>query len=265
MTADSPGAEIGMALGRQMTVEYYECNPRILADPGRMEAIFLEAAERSGATVICSRFHAFEPQGVSGMVIISESHFAVHAWPEFDYAAVDIFTCGDSIDFDVAVDALRSGLESQQAIVSSVMNRGIVNPQGVERLVTVCEDRTSRYALSWRSRFERTRARGISAVVDLYDCTVFGEEDARRITEKLAQCLEAEPVGDMLFRTCREGMISLRRDFCCGLLSGHLDPASGTVYLDVFSCKFFEPRTVAELALAGFGGHHYRMQVAIRQ
>ena len=50
------------------------------------------AAQKSGATIINSSFHTFEPQGVSGVVIIAESHFTIHAWPEHDYAAVDIFT-----------------------------------------------------------------------------------------------------------------------------------------------------------------------------
>ena len=70
-----------VALGRQMTVEFYECSARILADVCRMEEIFLEAARVSGAHVVNSNFHSFAPLGVSGVLVISESHFAVHAWP----------------------------------------------------------------------------------------------------------------------------------------------------------------------------------------
>ena len=88
----------GCALGRQMTVEFYDCDAGILTDSGRMEEIFVSSAKRSGATVISSHFHSFVPQGVSGVVVISESHFAVHAWPEHEYAAVDLFTCGEGVD-----------------------------------------------------------------------------------------------------------------------------------------------------------------------
>jgi S-adenosylmethionine decarboxylase len=120
-----------------------------------MEEIFLTAANRSGATVIASYFHDFEPQGVSGVVIISESHFAVHAWPEHDYAAVDLFTCGTGVDFDVAVKALAEGMKSGQWIISSLADRGILHESGsVERLVPVVENGNNcGLQLSWKERF----------------------------------------------------------------------------------------------------------------
>jgi S-adenosylmethionine decarboxylase proenzyme len=99
----------GCALGRQMTVEFYDCDAGILTDAGRMEQIFVSAAKRSGATVISSHFHSFMPQGVSGVVVISESHFAVHAWPEHEYAAVDLFTCGENVDFNCAAESIVNG------------------------------------------------------------------------------------------------------------------------------------------------------------
>ena len=123
----SSGGDAGaVALGRQLTIEYYGCDPRILADAARMEKIFLAAAKKSHATVIESCFHAFEPQGVSGVVIISESHFAVHAWPEHDYAAVDIFTCGDTIDFQTAETTLRRGLDSKRHVIVGDFDRGLI-------------------------------------------------------------------------------------------------------------------------------------------
>ena len=76
--------------------------------------------------MIGATFHAFQPQGVSGVVVISESHFAVHAWPEHDYAAVDIFTCGDTIDFQTAETALRRGLASKRHVVVGEFDRGLI-------------------------------------------------------------------------------------------------------------------------------------------
>ena len=69
--------EGGFALGRHMTVEFYDCDPKALADAELVKTVFLRAAEKSGATVIDANFHEFEPQGVSGVVVISESHFAI--------------------------------------------------------------------------------------------------------------------------------------------------------------------------------------------
>ena len=174
--------EGGFALGRHMTVEFYDCDPKALADAELVKTVFLRAAEKSGATVIDANFHEFEPQGVSGVVVISESHFAVHAWPEHDYAAVDLFTCGDKVDFEVAIDVIAKGIKSAQWIVSSVMNRGIVGNNGVERLVPVIEGRNCRFSLSWEERFLSSRAHALSASIDIYECRApwIGSSEALR-------------------------------------------------------------------------------------
>ncbi|GAB6143164.1 adenosylmethionine decarboxylase [Desulfocicer niacini] len=115
----------GITLGRQLTIDYYDCRREALNDCAALEAAFVSAAKTSGATVISASFHAFEPQGISGVVIIAESHFTVHAWPEHDYAAVDIFSCGKHIDFKKAMDALAVFLGSDHVVVSSDINRGV--------------------------------------------------------------------------------------------------------------------------------------------
>ena len=70
----------------------------------------MDAARACGATIVQTVFHSFNPQGVSGVVVIAESHLAIHTWPEYGHAAVDVFTCGDSIDPWIAVDRLKEGL-----------------------------------------------------------------------------------------------------------------------------------------------------------
>jgi spermidine synthase len=86
------------ALGRHVLVEYFDCSPEILNDVTVIEKNMVNAAVEAGATVINSTFHHFSPFGVSGVVVIQESHLAVHTWPEYGYAAVDLFTCGDTVD-----------------------------------------------------------------------------------------------------------------------------------------------------------------------
>ena len=86
------------ALGRHILVEFYNCSPELMNDVVHIEKSMVEAAETAGATVINSTFHHFSPYGVSGVVVIQESHLAIHTWPEFGYAAVDLFTCGDSVN-----------------------------------------------------------------------------------------------------------------------------------------------------------------------
>ncbi len=86
------------ALGRHILVEADGCDSQLLNDPTQVEDIMVTAALKAGAEVREVTFHRFSPQGVSGVVVISESHLAIHTWPEYGYAAVDVFTCGDRVD-----------------------------------------------------------------------------------------------------------------------------------------------------------------------
>lgn len=82
-------------IGMHVVLDLYECDPQILDDMEKVEEVLTKAAEVANATVIDKRFHKFSPQGVSGVVVVSESHIAIHTWPEHGYAAVDVYTCGD--------------------------------------------------------------------------------------------------------------------------------------------------------------------------
>ncbi|MCB0477902.1 MAG: polyamine aminopropyltransferase [Crocinitomicaceae bacterium] len=95
------------ALGNHILVEFSGCEPEIMNGVSTIENAMVEAAESAGATVINSTFHHFSPYGVSGVVVIQESHLAIHTWPEYGYAAVDLFTCGDQVDPWVSFDFLK--------------------------------------------------------------------------------------------------------------------------------------------------------------
>lgn len=107
-------------LGWHHLVELYGCEVAALDDLPRVEAALIAAAKAAGATVLDVRFHKFAPQGVSGVVLIAESHLSVHTWPEHAYAAVDLFTCGVTLDAEPAVVLLQAALGattvSRQAI-----------------------------------------------------------------------------------------------------------------------------------------------------
>lgn len=96
-----------VALGRHVHLELYGCPPNLLNRPIDAERALLAAAAAMGATVIGSHFHAFSPYGVSGVVIIAESHLTVHTWPEYGYAAVDVFSCGP-LDLEAGLARMRT-------------------------------------------------------------------------------------------------------------------------------------------------------------
>ncbi len=113
-------------LGRHLLIEYYNCNEEILKDHNLVEKHMNEAAKISGATIVNSVFHHFNPYGVSGAVIIQESHLSIHTWPEYGYAAVDVFTCGDNVNPWDAFEYLEKAFESQKS-ESSEEPRGLTD------------------------------------------------------------------------------------------------------------------------------------------
>lgn len=112
------------ALGRQILIELYQCDPAVLNSEWRLREILVEATRRSGATIVSDTFHTFSPHGVSGVVVIAESHVSIHTWPEYGYAAVDVFTCGEHIDPWVIAEYLHEQLRAQSSS-SMELKRGL--------------------------------------------------------------------------------------------------------------------------------------------
>ena len=83
------------AVGKHCILELYECDPSKLDDEAFLRDTITTAAKRAGATLLNLITHRFEPQGVTGLALLAESHISIHTWPESGYAAVDVFTCGD--------------------------------------------------------------------------------------------------------------------------------------------------------------------------
>ncbi|QGH35273.1 S-adenosylmethionine decarboxylase proenzyme [Gracilibacillus salitolerans] len=100
-------------MGRHVIAELWECNIDMLNDMDRLEKTFVNAALKAGAEVREVAFHKFAPFGVSGVVIISESHLTIHSFPEHGYASIDVYTCGDIIDPNVAVAYIEEQLEAK--------------------------------------------------------------------------------------------------------------------------------------------------------
>ena len=110
-----------MTLGYHVIAEYERCDKEKIDDEVYVEKHMKKAAELAGATIVKTVFHKFAPQGVSGVVVIQESHFAIHTWPEHDYAAIDMFTCTDKMDFTKALEYLKEAFECE--ILSHKMHK----------------------------------------------------------------------------------------------------------------------------------------------
>src|SRR3954467_3475623 len=99
-------------IGRHVISELWGCDLSKLNDVNQIEQIFVDAALKSGAEVREVAFHKFAPQGVSGVVIISESHLTIHSFPEHGYASIDVYTCGH-LDPTIAADYIADALSAQ--------------------------------------------------------------------------------------------------------------------------------------------------------
>ena len=114
------------ALGKHLLLELKDCNKEVLNDVGFLKGALITAAGEAGAIVLGESFHQFNPQGVSGVVIIAESHLCIHTWPEYGYAAVDIFTCGNSVQPEKAAEILVGKLGSKSHSMMEIQ-RGILD------------------------------------------------------------------------------------------------------------------------------------------
>ncbi|MBM7706706.1 adenosylmethionine decarboxylase [Chryseomicrobium aureum] len=99
-------------MGRHIIAELWECDFDKLNDMNFIEQTFVDAALKSGAEVREVAFHKFAPQGVSGVVIISESHLTIHSFPEHGYASIDVYTCGD-LDPTIAANYIAEALNAK--------------------------------------------------------------------------------------------------------------------------------------------------------
>lgn len=118
--------------GRHLLIEFRGCTAPLLNDPDGLQALMERAAVAARATIVNSVFHTFSPQGVTGVVVVEESHFSVHTWPEHGYVAVDVYTCGECVP-QRARDVLSEGLGAAST-EWMLIERGIGAPHGDMRI-----------------------------------------------------------------------------------------------------------------------------------
>ena len=114
-----------MILGHHTLIELHGCDVAKLSDVARVRSLMLEAVKQSGGTYVTDVFHHFTPHGVSGVIVIAESHVTIHTWPEHGYAAADVFTCGESFRHEVFVHMMREDLAATD-VKTQTVHRGDV-------------------------------------------------------------------------------------------------------------------------------------------
>ena len=104
-----------VSLGRHLLIEYYGCDLDVINSKDKIREALLEAARRANATIITDVFHTFNPHGISGVVVIAESHVAIHTWPEHRCASVDIFSCSNKMNPEVIEGFLKDVFRARKS------------------------------------------------------------------------------------------------------------------------------------------------------
>ncbi len=106
--------------GKHLLVELYGCNNKKLDDESYLRCLINNSAKLANATILNLISNKFEPQGVTAIALLAESHLSIHTWPEAQYAALDIFTCGKNMKPDLACNFLIDSLEAKEHILKTI-------------------------------------------------------------------------------------------------------------------------------------------------
>ena len=104
-----------MSNGRHLILDLYECDQEILDDYEELERLLQVALNMAGANILRVFGEKFQPQGVTLLALLAESHASIHSWPELGYAAIDLYTCGDTTNTCKAAEFLKTKLKAKQS------------------------------------------------------------------------------------------------------------------------------------------------------
>lgn len=254
-------------LGHQLLAEFWGCEG--LDDVELAKSGLRRAIEASGATLIQLSAHAFHPYGVSAIAVISESHVAIHTWPEYSYAAADVFTCGHTNSeaiIQTLVDTYHPARVEQHSL-----DRGILGPE-VEQALAL---RPFPRVMSTDAVVEPEREPfGWEVAVDLQDCdaeAISDDATIRRFLEGLCDdVLDMKRVGAPLIarfgtadpKTAGYSAVQLIET---SSVVAHFSEERRSAYIDVFSCRPYDAERVEDFAYRAFGANRMRTRIWVRE
>jgi S-adenosylmethionine decarboxylase len=174
--------------------------------------------------------------------------------------------------WEAAIQSMKDSFESKNVVISSDQNRGIISKPVEQKKIGDIIQNSNTHPISWKKEYALKNPWGVLTSVDIYESAPDIIRDAQQIerfVHELCDLIDMKRFGDCQVVHFGEDErvegFSMTQLIETSLISGHFANASNTVYLDVFSCKFYDPREVAEFAMSFFKGGHYKMQTALRQ
>lgn len=114
------------SLGYQLTIDFYDCNSTIIDNVDKIKSILETGAKMMNLSIVKTVIHEFSPIGISGVVVIKESHIAIHTWPEHNYVALDFFTCNKSYPLNEGIQWIQKEFEANK-IEKTTIQRGFLD------------------------------------------------------------------------------------------------------------------------------------------
>jgi len=253
-----------LALGRHLIIDYNDCDTSVLNDLPRLESALKEAAIKMWATIIDSNFHQFEPQWVTGVVVLAESHISVHSWPEHGYAAIDIFACWD-VDFDIWVQVIQTALQAKNMQLITDEKRWIIDRVKHDSRFLITDNP------NWESIYTQSWAWWMESTIDIYDCDPDIIRDAQAIrtyVRELCELIDMKTFGDTqvvhFWEDEKVAWYSMTQLIETSLISWHFANATNAAYLNAFSCKYYDPEVAAQFSNDFFKWDYFKLNVNLR-
>jgi len=257
-------------LARHITIDYYECDTNVLLNKELLEKILIDSAKSIWATIISSHFHNFEPQWVSWVVILSESHFTIHSWPEYNYVAIDMFACWD-MQFEKGMKLLSKAFKTKKINIIDdnkrwlIINNNLLFPKRINK--KILEENNN----NWKKSFEENNAWWIASSIDIYWCNpklIRNTDVIKEYVNKLCKLIEMKTFWKTNVVHFGEdekvAWFSMTQLIETSLISGHFANASNTAYIDIFSCKYYSPSIVANFTIDFFKWEYFKLNVNMR-
>ncbi|MFC2052825.1 adenosylmethionine decarboxylase [Chloroflexota bacterium] len=244
-------------LGRHFICEFSGCKESILSNNSFIRDTFREAARGAGLSILSSGHAEFSPQGYSFYLLLEESHASIHVWPELCYVATDLYTCNLHIDANGFFKSLQKAYGAIHASIQ-VTERGcfIDFNDSVKQLVNFTLFQTLMTNSGLPSNKDPW---GWHLIINMYKCdpNLIRSYDAiKKYIENVTEMIDVKRFGEPIivnFGDNSEVMgFSMFQLIESSNLSGHFSIKSNRAYLDIFSCKEFDPLKALEFSIASF-------------
>ncbi len=247
-------------IGKHLIVEFWDC--KTIESETEIESLLSQAALYANSTLLNISTKKFEPQGVTSLALLAESHISIHTWPEKNYVALDVFTCGAHTTPYKAINFLREAFNPKNVSIKEVQ-RGTSNPK---------PDQFRTFERDTNLRLDDTKEFGYELVLNLYDCnpeTIRSGKELIRFTIELCDLIDMkrfwEPFLERfaLDSECAAGY-SIAQMIETSLISGHFCEYWNSAYINIFSCKPYDAEVAIEFAKKFFGAERVTTKLLIR-